>query len=121
VVDDEEIITDMFQTILGGLGYQVTVFNSSLEALAFIAQESTPFDLLITDMTMPHLTGLELMQKVRTIRPNLPVILCTGFSELINKEQARALGVQVYLMKPFSVRELTLAIRQVLEEKGKVA
>jgi CheY-like chemotaxis protein len=67
-------------------------------------------------MTMPHLTGLELTTKALTIRPDLP-ILCTGFSELINKEQARALGIRAYLMKPVSVHELALAVRNVLDTK----
>ena len=121
VVDDEVVITDLLQSMLTGLGYQVTAFNNSLEALDFIVQESTAFDLLITDMTMPHLTGIELMQKALAVWPNLPVILCTGFTELIDKEQAQALGIRAYITKPFSVRKLSLAIREVLDEKGKVA
>jgi PAS domain S-box-containing protein len=121
VVDDEVVITDLLQSMLTGLGYQVTAFNNSLEALDFIVQESTAFDLLITDMTMPHLTGIELMQKALAVWPNLPVILCTGFTELINKEQAQTLGIRAYLSKPFSVRKLALIIREVLDEEGEVA
>ena len=121
VVDDEEIITGMLEAILSGLGYQVSVFNNSLDALTFITQDPSGCDLLLTDMTMPHLTGAELSQKVLAIKPDLPIILCTGFSELINKEQALALGIRGYLMKPVSVRELALEMRQALDEKGKGA
>ncbi|MBU0665565.1 MAG: PAS domain S-box protein [Proteobacteria bacterium] len=115
VVDDEAVITTMLELILQDLGYQVTSSNNSLEALALIDQDPMSFDLLITDMTMPHLTGFELAQKVLAIRSNLPIILCTGFSDLINKEQALALGIRAYLMKPVSVRELGLAMRKVLD------
>ena len=117
VVDDETVITTMLEAILTNLGYQVTAVNNSEEALALIAHAPSTFDLLITDMTMPHLTGLELTTKVLAIRSDLPIILCTGFSELINKEQARALGIRAYLMKPVSVHELALAVRKALDTK----
>ncbi|MDD3814050.1 MAG: ATP-binding protein [Desulfocapsaceae bacterium] len=117
VVDDEEDNTEMLQTMLTGLGYQVVVFNNSLEALTFFTEKSTAFDLLLTDMTMPGMTGLELSEKVLAIRPDLPIILCSGFSELVNKAQAqaRALGVKQYLEKPVTVRDLALAIRKALD------
>ncbi|MFH2121947.1 MAG: response regulator [Pseudomonadota bacterium] len=120
VVDDEAIITDMLQTILTDRGYRVTTCNDSLEALALIEQNPSHFDLIITDMTMPRLTGLELARKMMAIQPTLPIILCTGYSELINKEQAHAIGIRAYLMKPVSVRELAITVRQVLAAKGKV-
>ncbi len=121
VVDDEAVITAMLETILTRLGYQVRSSSNSLEALALIEQDPMAFDLLITDMTMPHLTGFELTAKALAIRSDLPVILCTGFSDLINKEQAQALGIRVYLMKPVSVRELALAVRKVLDEKREIS
>jgi CheY-like chemotaxis protein len=117
LVDDEELITDMFDTILTRLGYQVMVFNDSLEALAFITQDSTAFDLLVTDMSMPNLTGLELVQKTLAVRPDLPVILCTGFNQMLDKKEAKALGIHSYLEKPVSVKDLTEAIRQALDDK----
>lgn len=115
VVDDEKMITTMLQSILLSLGYEVTVFNNSLEALARI--EATPmlFELLITDMTMPHLTGVELARKALIIRPDLPVILCTGFSDLTTKEAVQDLGIQAYMMKPISVRELAQTVRELLD------
>ncbi|HIJ89816.1 MAG: GAF domain-containing protein [Desulfobulbaceae bacterium] len=117
VVDDEVMITDMLQAILENLGYHVTVCGSSLKALALVEHDPTAFDLMITDMTMPGLTGFELARKALAISPDLPVILCTGFSELINKEQAQAMGIRAYLMKPVSVRELANTVRKGLDEK----
>jgi len=119
VVDDEEIIAGMFQAILTSVGYQVIVFNDSLEALAFIGQNPTAFDLLLTDMSMPHLTGLELIHKTSAIRPDLPIILCSGFNKLVSNEDARDLGIHVCLEKPVSVRDLSSAIRMALDEKRK--
>jgi PAS domain S-box-containing protein len=121
VIDDEEIITGMLESILKGLGYQVTISNSGPEALALLEEKTDLFDVLITDMTMPHLTGLELARKALAIRPDLPIILCTGFSELINKEQARSIGIRAYLMKPVSVREMALTVRQVLTKEEKTS
>ncbi|MCX5875819.1 MAG: response regulator [Deltaproteobacteria bacterium] len=116
MVDDEEMITGMLRVILQNLGYQVTICSGSLEALALVQHDPAAFDLLITDMTMPGLTGFELAQKALALRPDLPVILCTGFSELINKEQAKAMGIRAYLMKPVSVRELAQAARKALDK-----
>ena len=117
VVDDEEQITEMLQLILQNLGYRVTACGSSPEALALLEHDPQAFDLMITDMTMPGLTGYELAQKALAIRPGLPIILCTGFSELINKEQAKAMGIRAYLMKPVSVREMAQTVRTALDEK----
>jgi len=119
VVDDEEVLTTMLQLILQGLGYQVRSSCNSLEALALIEQDPMAVDLLITDMTMPHLTGFELAHKALALRADLPIILCTGFSELINKEKAQALGIQNYLMKPVSIRDLGQAVRKALDAKRK--
>jgi len=73
------------------------------------------FDFIITDMTMPNMNGAELIQKIRVIRKDIPIILCTGFSELIDQEKASALGIQKYLMKPVVKRDLAVAVREVLD------
>ena len=117
LVDDENVITTMLKAILANLGYQITIANNSQEALDLITHTPSAFDLLITDMTMPHLTGVELAAKALVIRSDLPVILCTGFSDLINKEQAHALGIRAYLMKPISIHQLATTVRKVLDEK----
>ena len=117
VVDDDEVLAAMLQRMLQPLGYQVRFSCNSLEALALIEQAPMAVDLLITDMTMPHQTGLELTTRVLAIRPELPIILCTGFSDLVNKEQALALGIRAYLTKPVSIRNLALAVRKALDTK----
>jgi len=114
IVDDEETITHMLHTVLAELGYQVRVTNKSDEALKLFREHPNDFDLLITDMTMPILTGLDLIENVFAIRPGMPVILCTGFSELINKEKAAALGIRSFLMKPVALDKLVKAIRVAL-------
>ena len=121
VVDDKEVLATMLQRMLQGLGYQVRSSCNSLEALALIKQDPMAVDLLITDMTMPHLTGFELAHKALAIRADLPIILCTGFSDLINKEKAQALGIRAYLMKPVSVRDLSQAVRKVLDAKRELS
>ncbi|MCX5871469.1 MAG: PAS domain S-box protein [Deltaproteobacteria bacterium] len=121
VVDDEEVLATMLQLILQGLGYQVRSSCNSLEALALIEQDPMAVDLLITDMTMPYLTGFELAQKALALRPDLPIILCTGFSDLINKEQVQALGIRSYLMKPVSIQDLGQAVRKALDAKREIS
>ena len=114
VVDDEEIITRMEELMLTDLGYQVTALLDSEKALQTFIAGPDDFDLIITDMTMPHLTGLELARGILAIRPDMPIIMCTGFSELVNEEQAKAQGIREFLMKPVMKRDMSQAIRQAL-------
>ena len=113
-VDDDEIIAKMSKTQLEGLGYKVTALSNSLETLKRFQEEPDGFDLVITDMTMPNITGAELAKRILAIRPNMPIILCTGFSELINEEEAKALGIRGYVMKPVVKKDIAKTIRQVL-------
>jgi len=115
VVDDEKVIADLMRQILETLGYRVTTCIDSRLALEQFEANPTGFDLVITDMTMPHLTGAELAQRLLAGRPKLPVILCTGFSEIINEEKARALGIRRLLMKPVLRDELARVLRQVFD------
>ncbi len=117
VVDDEEVIIDLQKQMLEPLGYQVITQTSSTDTLTIFQNQPDSYDILITDMTMPDLTGAELAQKIKIIRPDIPIILCTGFSELINKEKANALGISKYLMKPVAKKELAKAVREVLDER----
>lgn len=116
VVDDEEQIAGMMVAILSSLGYRTTSTGSSLEAFELFTAAPGNYDLLITDQTMPKMSGAELSRKVLTIRPELPIILCTGFSEVIDRDQALALGIKGYLTKPLGTAELALTIRRVLQE-----
>ncbi|WNM59092.1 hybrid sensor histidine kinase/response regulator [Candidatus Nitrospira allomarina] len=115
-VDDEETIVRLGKELLTQLGYTVEVHTSSIEALRTFRQDPHRFDLVITDQTMPGLTGEALSRELLRIRPDLPIILCTGFSHVISAERAKALGIQGYLMKPLAIRDLVPIIRHVLDK-----
>lgn len=115
-VDDEEPIMDLGKRMLGHLGYDVVALTSSMEALAVFREKPKQFDLVITDQTMPGLTGKMLTEEVMRIRPDIPVILCTGFSEQISPEKAKALGIRGFLFKPLIISDLANAIRRVLDQ-----
>ena len=116
VLDDEPAIVDMNRSLLEGLGYRVTGFTDCEEAMRAVRTSLDDFDLVITDMAMPRMTGLDLTREVKGLRPELPVILCTGFSELINEDTAKKHGISKYLMKPILTRELAVAVREALDE-----
>ncbi len=113
-IDDEESITAIVQKNLKTLGYEVASFNDPKKALHHLAQHPSAFDLIVTDMSMPQLTGDECIARARQICPTLPAIICTGFSEQMNLEKALELGISGFVMKPFQTRELGLEIQRVL-------
>ncbi|MCP3939856.1 MAG: PAS domain S-box protein [Desulfobacteraceae bacterium] len=119
VVDDEESIVQMEKKMLENLGYQISICTSSPEALKIFHNQPDDIALVITDMTMPDMTGIELVQKIRAIRPNIPIILCSGFSELINEEKAKYFNISKYLTKPVLKRDLATAVRKTLDEQKK--
>jgi CheY-like chemotaxis protein/anti-sigma regulatory factor (Ser/Thr protein kinase) len=118
-VDDEEAAITAMKKILARLGYTSTTSNRSRDALNIFKENPDGFDLLITDMTMPEVTGLQLVREVRAIRPDIPVILCTGYSDQIDDEKARMAGVNAFLIKPLSMYDIAGAIRRVLEKNKK--
>ena len=113
-VDDEEVLVDMVQNILERLGYQVSVRTNGIDALATFRDNPDRFDLIITDQTMPGMTGTELAQRILTLKPEMPIILCTGYSTLISEEEAKAHGIREFAMKPLTKMDLALLIRQAL-------
>ncbi len=115
-VDDEETIVRLGQELLTSLGYTVEVETRSPEALAKFKQDPHRFDLVITDQTMPSMTGEALSRELLRIRPDLPIILCTGFSHIMSAEKAKALGIKAYLMKPLAIRDLAPIVRHVLDK-----
>ena len=115
VVDDEEDILTTSRMMLAHLGYQVTTFNSSVEALEKLKSGEIICDLVVTDQTMPDLTGLELAREIQRICPGLPVILCTGYSDKVNEESIRRVGAVGLLMKPVELRDLAILVRRVLD------
>jgi len=116
-VDDEKPLMDLGKGLLENLGYEVVARTSSIEALEVFRAQPNRFDLIITDMTMPNMTGMELAKELLQIRPNIPIILCTGFSETVTEEKAEATGIREFIFKPLSARNLAETIRKVLEKK----
>jgi two-component system cell cycle sensor histidine kinase/response regulator CckA len=119
VVDDQQDVIDILQRMLEALGYGVTACSSSLEALDAFRAAPQRFDLILSDMTMPNMTGDRLAREILTIRPGTPVLLCTGFSEQLSPEKAAHIGISHVLMKPVALGDLSSAIRQALERKDK--
>lgn len=115
VVDDEIPITQIMDEILGRLGYTVTQAYSGIKALETFCKTPDDFDLVATDLDMPEMTGLALAEQIWKIRPGIPIILCTGFGDMIAKENAKALGFRKLMMKPILPGDLALAIRQILD------
>jgi CheY-like chemotaxis protein len=117
LVDDEIALTNMGGQMLRRLGYQVTTRNSSVEALALFQTVPKRFDLVLSDMAMPQMTGDNLAQEIMRIRPDTPVILCTGYSDQISQEQTKAKGIQGLIFKPLIKHELAVSIRNALDNK----
>ena len=117
-VDDEELLASLAEGLLVYLGYDVTAHTNSLEALEAFRAAPESFDLVITDQTMPTMTGATLVAELRRIRPDIPIILCTGFSHLMDEEKAEALGVDAFVMKPGITHELAVAIQRVLTQRA---
>jgi CheY-like chemotaxis protein len=113
-VDDEEALVEMGQDILAELGYEVTYRMNGSEALALFGLDPSRFDLVITDQTMPEMTGVELAKEILVIRPDMHIIMCTGFSHLVDADTAMAAGIKAFAMKPLTKREIAKTIRKAL-------
>jgi two-component system cell cycle sensor histidine kinase/response regulator CckA len=116
-VDDEQAMVDMGKQMLEALGYKVAAKTSGTEALEVFRAHPDKFDLVITDQTMPNVTGEMLAQELMRIRPDIPIILCTGYSEVITEEKAKAMGIREFVMKPIVTRNIAETIRSVLDKK----
>jgi signal transduction histidine kinase/CheY-like chemotaxis protein len=118
LVDDDEMLAAMGKGMLERiLGYSVTAKTDSSEALDLFQKNPSEFDLVITDQTMPNITGIELSVKLLAIRPNLPIILCTGYSSTVDRAKARQVGISEFVSKPFNKYEIAKLLRQVLDEE----
>jgi CheY-like chemotaxis protein len=116
-VDDEKMLVDIGQQVLQRLGYDVVSRTSPIEALELFKAKPDFFDLVITDKTMPGMTGDALAKELISIRPNLPVILCTGYSQAIDHERAKKIGIKAFVMKPILIDEIAAAVRKVLDNE----
>ena len=117
-VDDEPALANLGKQLLERLGYRVTVCTSSTEALSVFNAGPQAFDLVITDMTMPHLTGDALAQSMLASRPDIPIVICTGYSERITEDMIERLKIKALIMKPLVRAEMALAVRQALDDQS---
>jgi len=114
-IDDDEMLANLGETLLTEMGYQVTTMTDSREALTLFTANANRFELIITDQTMPVLTGKELIQKLKQIRPDIPTIICTGYSSKLDEAKAKELGADAFLMKPLDLPQLLQTVRRVLD------
>jgi len=117
LVDDEEAILDVGVRALERFGYRVTPCTDGPEALSLYTMNPESYDLVLTDLTMPKMTGIELAQRLLEIRPDLPIVLCTGFSEAAQSEQAKTLGIREIVNKPLLYRDLAFLIHGILKDR----
>jgi PAS domain S-box-containing protein len=120
-IDDEEILVDMGKYMLETLGYDPTVKKDSYEAFEAFRDNPDYFDLVITDQTMPGMTGAELSKKMLEIRPDIPIILCTGYSAIISEAKAKAIGIREFALKPLTIKDVAILIRKVLDKEDEKA
>ncbi|MGA2401744.1 MAG: response regulator [Syntrophobacteraceae bacterium] len=116
LVDDEKPIVDMHKEMLESLGYDVAQRYSSYDALQAFKARPESFDLVITDLTMPHMTGIDLAKEIQKIRSNIPIIICTGFGEGLDAERTELLGINGFLFKPVSLRDLAVTVSRILAQ-----
>jgi PAS domain S-box-containing protein len=115
VVDDEENIADLIKKMLDSFGYTVEVCHSSIEALKVFRRQPDKFDLLISDLTMPDMTGLDLAKQAQVISPGFPVMIMTGYGDSLNEDTCKRYGIKQVLGKPLAISELAAAVRSVLD------
>jgi len=118
LVDDEAVLLDVGEQILSSLGYRVTALSDAVEACEVFGKNPAAFDLVITDQTMPQFTGYELAQRLMEIRTDIPIILCTGYSDLVTAETALAGGIRAFVIKPLNRLAIAETIRRALGERA---
>lgn len=117
LIDDEQVLVDIGREMLEYLGYTVETRTSSVDALALFSRNPGRFDLVVTDMTMPNMTGDKLSAEMLRMRPDLPIVICTGYSDIIMEERIKALGIRALVMKPILLSKIADAIRKALDSK----
>lgn len=115
LVDDESMLTTLNKLVLERLGYSVTAFERAAEALQAFQDDANGFDLLLTDQAMPGMTGLQLATEVRKLRPDMPIVLATGFSEDVDEKARSEAGITELILKPVNMTKLDAAIRRALQ------
>ena len=117
LIDDEQVLVDMGKEMLEYLGYRVETRTSSVDALELFGADPHRFDLVVSDMTMPNMTGDKLAVELRKLRKDIPVVICTGYSERLFDESIRTIGISAFVMKPLLMAQLARAIREALDRK----
>lgn len=117
LVDDEAALTDLGKALLERLGYSVEAMNSGRQAMKALGASPDRFDLLITDYTMPSLTGLDLAREAKRLRPGLPVIVCSGYNEIVNETTAASFDIEGFISKPFNTRQISESLNRILRSK----
>jgi CheY-like chemotaxis protein len=115
IVDDEVSVADFLVELLQIRGYSTEVYYESQKAMEVFLQSPEKYDLVITDQTMPVMTGAELAEKLLSMREDMPIILCTGYSEVVNEEKALGIGISRYMQKPIDIQELLSAVEGLVE------
>jgi len=118
LIDDEEMLAELGQAMLERLGYHVTTRGNSIDALTTFQNQPDTFDIIITDQTMPRMTGVDLARRILQIRPHMPIILCTGYSSLISEDKAKAAGIKGFAYKPLAKKDIGALVRKILDEKN---
>jgi CheY-like chemotaxis protein len=116
LVDNEPLLLNLGKELLEGLGYRVQTRASSLDALEAFRAKPDSYDLIVTDLTMPHMTGDVLAKEVRTLRPNIPIIICTGYGTKLNEDKFKNIGINALLLKPVTFQLMADAIRKALDD-----
>jgi CheY-like chemotaxis protein len=116
LVEDDAYLVEAEKKMLEELGYHVTALTSSVEAFEIFQKLSDRFDIIIADYAMPKMTGLQLIRKIRSISPDIPVIICTGYSKVIQQQKITALGIGEIIMKPIELAYIANSIRRLLEK-----
>jgi DNA-binding NtrC family response regulator len=121
LIDDDEDIVKMEEQMLKHFGYKVVTETSSVKALEIFRSDPDKFDLVITDMAMPNMRGDEISAELKKIRSDIPILLCTGYSEIISEKKATSLGIKGFLIKPIVMKDLASKVREVLDKKNSLA
>ena len=120
LVDDEKDLLDSACQLLTNIGYDVLAFSDSSEALLRFKSAPEEFDILVTDESMPRITGIQLLEEIRKLSPDIPAIICTGYSELLDEVDIERMNLSAVLRKPCSIEEISRTINAALSEKNKV-
>lgn len=116
-IDDEITLIGLAREMLSSLGYKVTAVQDSRQALELFKSDTTSFDVIITDQTMPDMTGFDLAQQVLAVRPDMPIILCTGYSDIVSDDKVKAAGIREFIIKPLRLHELAATIRRAIAQQ----